>query len=189
MYAFKPGAPGDEITFWSPNPWRPRPGLPAILPVSDWRDFSRAVKPDRQYLSPDGTTFFPPERISPRRDELGRSRAARLLRGFGIAPAPSGHKAYITSEAEITTWEGTVGPDGSLNGLKVFANQGGEAVTVDSRGNVYIAEGDVYVYDPSGKLVDTIRVPERATQLVFGGPDSRTLFIAARTSLYSIVRP
>jgi sugar lactone lactonase YvrE len=29
-------------------------------------------------------------------------------------------------------------------------------------------------------------VPERPIQLSFGGKDSRTLFIAARTSLYSV---
>jgi sugar lactone lactonase YvrE len=42
------------------------------------------------------------------------------------------------------------------------------------------------VYDPAGKQIDTINVPERPIQLSFGGKDSRTLFIAARTSLYSV---
>jgi sugar lactone lactonase YvrE len=31
-----------------------------------------------------------------------------------------------------------------------------------------------------------LHVPERPIQLVFGGPDGRTLFIAARTSLYAV---
>jgi len=59
-------------------------------------------------------------------------------------------------------------------------------VTTDSRGNVYIAAGQIYVYDPTGKLIDTIEVPERPIQLIFGGEDHKTLFIAARTSLYSV---
>jgi hypothetical protein len=37
-----------------------------------------------------------------------------------------------------------------------------------------------------GKLIDTIEVSERPLQLVFGGPNRRTLFIPARTSLYSV---
>ncbi len=37
-----------------------------------------------------------------------------------------------------------------------------------------------------GRLIDTIETPERPTQLVFGGKDGKTLFIAARTSLYSV---
>jgi len=62
----------------------------------------------------------------------------------------------------------------------------GEGVAVDSRGNVYIAAGQVHVYNPAGKLIDTIAVPERPLQLVFGGADHQTLFVPARTSLYSV---
>jgi sugar lactone lactonase YvrE len=64
--------------------------------------------------------------------------------------------------------------------------QGGEGVAVDAQGNVYLAAGHIYVYDPAGKLIDTIETPERPTQIVFGGKDGKTLFIAARTSLYSV---
>ena len=76
--------------------------------------------------------------------------------------------------------------DGSLKNFRLFAEQGGESVAVDSRGNVYIAAGQVHVYDPAGKRIDTIEVPERPIQLMFGGADRKTLFIAARTSLYSV---
>jgi sugar lactone lactonase YvrE len=81
---------------------------------------------------------------------------------------------------------GTVGADGALSDMKVFAYRGGEGVAVDARGNVYIAAGQIYVYDPAGKEIDRIDVPERPIHLAFGGSDRRTLFIAARTSLYSV---
>jgi sugar lactone lactonase YvrE len=68
----------------------------------------------------------------------------------------------------------------------LFAEQGAEGVTVDSRGNVYIAAGQIFVYDSTGKPIDTIEVPERPVQLVFGGADHQTLFISARSSLYSV---
>ena len=42
-------------------------------------------------------------------------------------------------------------PDGSLSDFRLFAEQGGEGVAVDSRGNVYIAAGQVYVYSPAGQ--------------------------------------
>jgi sugar lactone lactonase YvrE len=59
-------------------------------------------------------------------------------------------------------------------------------VAVDSRGNVFLAAGQVYVYSSAGRLIATVEIPERPLQLVFGGPDRRTLFIPARTSLYSV---
>jgi sugar lactone lactonase YvrE len=51
---------------------------------------------------------------------------------------------------------------------------------------VYIAAGQVYVYSGGGKPLGVIEVPERPLQLVFGGQDRRTLFIPARTCLYSV---
>ena len=57
---------------------------------------------------------------------------------------------------------------------------------MDAAGNVFLAAGHIYVYNPEGRLIDTIEVPERPVQVVFGGADRRTLFIAARTSLYSV---
>jgi sugar lactone lactonase YvrE len=86
----------------------------------------------------------------------------------------------------VATWRGMLGPDGNFTEFKPFVQQGGEGVAVDAQGNVYLASGHIYVYNPSGTLIDTIETPERPTQLVFGGRDRRTLFIAARTSLYSV---
>jgi len=59
-------------------------------------------------------------------------------------------------------------------------------VAVDDKGNVYIAAGQISVYDPSGHLIDTIDVPERPSQLLFGGGDGHTLFVLAHSSLYAV---
>ncbi len=113
-------------------------------------------------------------------------KSSPQIRSFGLGLAVPGEPFYVTDESELRTWVADVNPDGSLKNFRLFAEQGGESVTVDSRGNVYIAAGQVYVYDPAGKLIDTIEVPERPIQLMFGGADRKTLFIAARTSLYSV---
>jgi len=84
------------------------------------------------------------------------------------------------------TWRGTVGPDGNFTEFRVFVQQGGESVAQDTAGNVYLAAGELYVYNPQGRLIDTIPTPERPIQIVFGGTDGRTLFITARGSLYSV---
>ena len=67
-----------------------------------------------------------------------------------------------------------------------FTERGGTSVVTDSAGNVYIASGQVWIYDRNGKEIGVLEVPERAGGLAFGGPDKRTLFIGARSSLYSI---
>jgi len=44
----------------------------------------------------------------------------------------------------------------------------------------------VQIFGPDGKLIGKILVPESPANLCFGGADGKTLFITARTSLYSI---
>jgi sugar lactone lactonase YvrE len=100
--------------------------------------------------------------------------------------AVSGDRVFLTSEADVATWSALVGDDGSLSDLRLFVNQGGEGVATDTEGNVYIAAGDILVYDRTGTLIETIPVPGRPTQVVFGGPDGRTLFLPARDALYAV---
>lgn len=117
---------------------------------------------------------------------VGGGKSSPPIRSFGLASAKPGETFYVTDEAELTTWAAEVRPDGSLGGFRIFAQQGGDGVAVDARGNVYIAAGQVYVFDATGKPLEKIEVPERPIQLVFGGVDGRTLVIAARSSLYSV---
>lgn len=111
---------------------------------------------------------------------------AHILQTFGLAKAAPGQTFYVTNEAEQKTYSGVVRADGTLEGLKLFVQQGGESVARDAAGNVYLAAGDVFVYSPAGKLLEVIRVPERPLCLVFGGKDGRTLFILASSSVYSV---
>jgi sugar lactone lactonase YvrE len=108
------------------------------------------------------------------------------IRSFGLARAIPGQPFYVSEEAAITTWAADVTADGSLRNFRLFADQGSEGVAVDSQGHVFLAVGQIYVYERDGNLLDTIEVPERPIQLAFGGLEGRTLFIAARSSLYSL---
>ncbi|MGC1659856.1 MAG: SMP-30/gluconolactonase/LRE family protein [Candidatus Acidiferrales bacterium] len=103
-----------------------------------------------------------------------------------MAPAVEGQPFYVSDESGEKTYVGTVGADGAISGLKLFAEQGGEGLAVDENGDVYIAAGQVFVYNPAGEPIDTIDVPERPSQLLFGGSDGKTLFILARSSLYAV---
>jgi hypothetical protein len=100
----------------------------------------------------------------------------------GFAPGTS---HFLTSEEDGRTYRVTLETDGKLSSV-VFIERGGTAVVTDVAGNVYIAGSEVWIYDRKGKPLGVVEVPERPGSLGFGGPDRRTLYIAARTSLYSI---
>jgi len=191
VYSFKPDAKDEGITVLKPQKAEPRPGMTAVLPVNFWRnenDFLKAVPVPRpyQYVSPDRTTFLPAGEDFVRGDLYYGTKMADVLRAFGLAQAVPGKPFYLSDESEQKTYVATVASDGTLTGAKLFAEQGGESVTQDAAGNVYIAAGEIYVYNSSGKQIDTIRVPDRPIDLVFGGKDGKTLFILARGSLYSV---
>jgi sugar lactone lactonase YvrE len=191
IYAFKPGGPIDQMELLTRIDAAPRPGLTAVRAVGDWRvavDRATGMPPAKpfHFLSPDGTTYIAAGRDFVTGASSYGVKGADLLRAFGLASGQPGQPFYVTSEADVTTWRGTLGPDGNFTDFKPFVQQGGEGVAVDAQGNVYLAAGHIYVYNRSGTLIDTIETPERPTQLVFGGRDGRTLFITARTSLYGV---
>jgi gluconolactonase len=41
------------------------------------------------------------------------------------------------------------------------------------------------VFDPAGKLLGIIAVPEQPANVKFGGADLKTLYVTTRTSLYT----
>lgn len=191
VYSFQPAAGNDQIQLLKPERARSRPGMTPILPVDVWRnrdDFiaAESAKKPFQFISPDGTTFIPAGEEFVSGKLYYGSKLDDELRAFGMAPAVPGHPFYISDEEEEKTYAADVEADGTLANLKLFAERGGESVAVDEDGNVYIAAGQVFVYDRSGHSIGTINVPERPEQLLFGGRDRKTLFILARSSLYSV---
>lgn len=191
VYSFRPDAPGDDITLLEAAPSVAHPGMTAVLPVDYWRNennFLEAItaKNAFQFVSPDGSTFFPAGEDFVTGELYYGTKLNDALRAFGLAPAVVGRPFYVSDESEQKTYVGSVAVDGAITNLKLFAERGGESVVVDRRGNVYVAAGQVFVYNPSGKLIDTIEIPERPSQLLFGGNDGRTLFILARSSLYAV---
>jgi sugar lactone lactonase YvrE len=186
VYTFRPEAPGLDITLLKAEDVVERPGKTVVLPAGEWSlNPTRMAKPGGHYLSPDGTMFIAAGTEFIRDERSYGTKASPLLR-FGLNAAAIGQKAYFADENFVQTWEGVIQADGSIAGMKQFVNQGGEYVTVDAQGNVYVANGRIFVYSPDAKLIDTIDAPERPIQLVFAGKDKKTLFIAARTGLYAV---
>ncbi len=191
VLTFRPDQENSEIVTIASQPAAPRPGLTAMLPVNRWmhnpefQQDSAMVKPSH-FVSPDGSTFIPAGQDFTSGATMWGTKMADVLRAFRLAPAVAEQTFYVTNEVELKTWAFKVGEDGTLSDPKLFANEGGECVATDDQGNVYIAAGQIRIFDPAGKPIATIEVPQRPTSLVFGNPDRKTLFITARSSLYSV---
>ena len=97
-------------------------------------------------------------------------------------------------------------PDGSTGARRVVhdfgTGRGGDGMCLEHRGNLYVAAGlntpgppiedgsvkaGVYVFSPEGKQLDFIAVAEdMVTNVTFGDPDLKTLYITAGSKLFSI---
>jgi sugar lactone lactonase YvrE len=139
------------------------------------------------FVSPDGTTFIPaPNNFLNNNGRPPGIPPIDLLRTYGLMTGDAARPVYVADEHMHKTWSFNVEPDGTLSHPKLFAEEGEAGAVVDERGNVYIAAGNVFVYDATGKQIGLIEVPEHPTSLAFGGKDHQSLFIAARSSLYAV---
>ena len=194
VYSFKPDAPLDQVTMLSPVKSERRAEATAVLPVNFWRnenDFLEAVPVQKafQFVSPDGSMFLPVGAEFVNGELYYGTKMSDVVRAFGFQKAEPGKPFYVTDESEEKTYSGTVGEDGTLGAVKLFAERGGENVAWDAKGEVYVAAGQIYVYRADGRLREVIEMPERPIQLLVGGKDGRTLYVLARTSLYAVSLP
>lgn len=149
----------------------------ALYPANRWRDshdFERVIlnRATECYVAQDGETIFP--------------ICYDFARCTGLVEAVPGRPVLFTDEYGKRTTRLAVAADGSVSAPATFAEKGEFSCAVDKRGDVYIADGQIHVFDPSGKAKGLIETPERPVTLAFGGPDGETLFITSRTSLYAV---
>jgi len=208
VYAFKPGTPATSSTAIKPTPVAARKDARVAIPVNFWQNaefqdqldlktyefttlaemFARDVaKPKaREYVSPDGSLVLPAWRVLTQGpfDQLGY-RWSHALDSHGFVQGAVGERVVFTNASQNLTFSGLLGAGGAITDLKQVADRGGESAALGPDGKVYVANGQVFVYGADGKQAGRIDVPERPLQLVFGGPDKRTLFILTHHSLYA----
>lgn len=109
-----------------------------------------------------------------------------LVKPNGVVGTADGKLLYVADAGDSKTYVYRIPSDGSLTDRKLIAPVGSDGMTLDEKGNLYLTRGVVHVYSPDGTNIATIEVPEAPANVCFGGADRRTLFITARTGLYSI---
>jgi hypothetical protein len=210
VYSFRPGSPDASIHVLAPRATTAHSDAAVLFPVNYWNNgefkdqldlssmryktladmFAEDVNTPKakEYVSADGSVVLPAGRVfqqGPATDTSGW-RFSDSLDAYGFIRAAPGQKVYVSSASEDRTYSATVNADGTLNDLKPFFERGGESVAVDGKGNVYVANGQISVYDPAGKQIAEIDVPERPIDIVFGGAGGDTLFILAHHTLFSV---
>ncbi len=113
----------------------------------------------------------------------------------GLALSPDERTLYIAN----TRWTKYVlavdiDASGVMQRRRIFADLSAgdepgapDGIKVDSLGRVYCTgPGGIWVLEPDGRHIGTIRLPEQAVNFTFGGSDLRTLFVTARTSVYTM---
>ncbi|HXG10868.1 MAG TPA: SMP-30/gluconolactonase/LRE family protein [Gemmataceae bacterium] len=129
----------------------------------------------------------------------------------GIAITPDDKTLYVIDSnnrpgGNRKVWAFDVSADGRLsNRRQVYdfgKGRGGDGLRLDSKGNLWVAAGvitprgphesdevppGVYVISPQGRLLGRIPIPEDLiTNLAFGGPDRKTLYVTAGKTVYKI---
>jgi gluconolactonase len=115
---------------------------------------------------PNGLAFSPDERVL----YVANTRWAQYIHALELDGSGRLVRRRIFADMSSDETEGV--PDG---------------MKVDVEGRVYCTgPGGTWVFAPDGKRLGIIRTPEVPANIAFGGPDLRTVFLTARTSIYAL---
>jgi gluconolactonase len=114
----------------------------------------------------------------------------------GVILSPDEKTLYVVPSMQKQMMAYPVLAPGKLGEGKVFCelqqkdaggNGGGDGLTVDSKGNLYITSGlGIQVFSSEGKHLGNIAFPEQPANCTFGGKDGKTLYATARTGVYAV---
>ena len=172
--------------------------------------------PDRSHLEMDvdGVYRIDPVPVPSDREVWKVTRVLtqkEIQRPNGIAITPDDKTLYVIDahpkpDGNRKIWAFDVAKDGSLSKQRLIYDfgkgRGGNGMKLDMAGNLWVAAGisvkrgpgetldnppGVYVISPQGKLLGRIPIPENLiTNLAFGGPERKTLYVTAGKTVYRI---
>ncbi len=102
----------------------------------------------------------------------------------GVEVSPDEQTLYVNETAQQRIWAYDLSADGDIRNKRLliqFDEHFLDGMRCDAAGNLYVTRwggGFVDKVSPAGELVQTIRLHgEKCTNLTFGGPDGRTVYV------------
>ncbi|MGH7959891.1 MAG: amidohydrolase/deacetylase family metallohydrolase [Opitutaceae bacterium] len=118
------------------------------------------------------------------RDGVVALVAEKMSTTNGIEVSPDGKTLYVNESSPRNVWAFTLEEGGSLSGKRLitrFPDFGLDGMRCDGDGNLYVTrtgKGTVVKLSPGGQILQEIDVMgARPTNLCFGGPDGRTVYV------------
>jgi gluconolactonase len=113
----------------------------------------------------------------------------------GLAFSPDEKTLYVSNTkftAYIHAFE--VADDGAMIRRRFFADMSSDetdgvpdGMKIDAEGRIFCTgAGGLWVFEANGTPLGLLRLPEIPANLAFGGPDLKTMFLTARTSVYAL---
>jgi len=150
--------------------------------LADQYDGGKLNSPNDCIIAADGTIYF----TDPHYGLAGREREQDCE---GV----DGKTLYVADSEDRKIRAYTLTEDDSASDGRDFGDMHTDkegvpdGMTLDEEGNVYCTGGGgIWVFAPDGEHLGMIEVPEVPANCTFGGPENKTLYITARTSVYRI---
>lgn len=139
----------------------------------DGHDFLEvtAYVPEKCFVAPDRKTVIP--------------NYYDLIRCHSISKGAVGKEVYCVDEQYKKTYRFIISDKGILTEPVLIAEEGEFGCCFDGA-NLYVAEGELSVYDKDGNLQRVISLPVRPSTMAVGGIDQDLLFVTAKDRVYGV---
>ncbi|UCG55653.1 MAG: SMP-30/gluconolactonase/LRE family protein [Phycisphaerales bacterium] len=160
------------------------------------------IKPNDLCQTPRGDIYFTtPDFTSRTRSRVYRVSAEGDVTAVitdmtlpnGIIASNAGAILYVSDSHQKFWMSYPISPDGTLGTGSVFFNPDvastadPDGMTIDERGNLYLAgRGGVWIVSKYGIALAFIEISEFCSNVTFGGPQGRTLFITCQDKVYAL---
>jgi gluconolactonase len=185
----------------------------AVTLLADAYDGRELNSPNDLIVAPDGSIFFSDPPYGRKHRAFGGPRPVpqavnglyridptgaltRVAEDFdlpnGLCLSADGRHLFVADSGRCHIRRFAIGADGNVNGGAVWADVPSDGMAVpdglkaDGAGNVFCSgRGGIQVFDAGARSLGCIPVPELVANFTFGGPDLKTLFVAASRSIYA----